>query len=45
MIYVNELWKLIIIMMSLRLPGNEDILNSGVVLESCTFTEINRIHH
>ena len=36
-IYVNELWKLVIIMMSLKLPGNEDILNSGVVLESFVF--------
>ena len=27
MIYVNELWKLVIIMMSLELPENEDILN------------------
>ena len=45
MIYVNELWKLAIIMTSLELPGNEDNLNSGVVLVSCTFTEIDRIHH
>ena len=26
-------------------PGNEEILNIGVVLKRCTFTEINCIHH
>ena len=45
MIYVNELWKLGIIMTSLRLPERkEDILVLELVLGSCTLRRSILIH-